>query len=552
MLGHGPRGVRSGRSVVLSAALVLVLVGVYRAPNRIGSSAREAPLARVAIDVARPGALIPPDFDGLSMEYPAVGAYLGATAAYPNIVLRRLLSNLGRGSLRIGGDSQDTSCWNPTGRRSRRGCLFNVGPSLPRVIFSTVAATHWRALVGLNLALNNPSDALTYVKDGILPVATPGSLLGLEIGNEPDLYSHHGLRPSSYSFAQYVREFRSYVNPFKADARATALPLVGPAFITQDWDRQLGSFITGIGASRLGFTTLHYYPFDRCSTTSAAKATISNLLAESTMSTMARQITDYAATARSHRQPLQMDEINSVACHGKAGVSDSFAAALWGLDALFTLARAGLVRVNFHIYDLGHSPGYYNPIVSTASRSSRGAWAYTTTVRPLYYAMLLFRNAVGRRFLPATINARANVKAYAVGDGATVRVFLLNKDLRASGPVAIAPSWALGVATVTVLRAPSPSATTGTMLGSQAINALTGLLPRPHTRTIAPDATARTYTVNLPSASVLMVTMQSAGTRPEEANPPRTDGAGEARAARCARRHPAGTTSAASLAPGCA
>jgi hypothetical protein len=514
-LGHGPRGVRSGRSVVLSAALILVLVGVYRAPHRIGSSAREAPLARVAIDVDRPGALIPPDFDGLSMEYPAVGAYLGATTAYPNTVFRRLLSNLGRGSLRIGGDSQDTSCWNPAGRRSRRGCLFTFGPSLPRVIFSTVAATHWRALVGLNLALNDPSNALTYVRDGILPVATPVSLLGLEIGNEPDLYGHHGLRPSSYSFAQYVREFNTYGHALKGDARTAALPLSGPAFITRGWERLLGSFIIGTGTSRLRFTTLHYYPFDRCSATSAAKATISNLLAESTMSIMARQFARYAATARSHHQPLHMDEINSVACHGKAGVSDSFAAALWGLDALFTLARAGLVRANVHIYDLGRSPGYYNPIVSTAIRSARGTWTYTTRVRPLYYAMLLFRNAVGRRFLPAAISGtRANVKAYAAGDAATVRVFLLNKDLRASRPVVVAPSRALGVATVTVLRAPSPSATTGTTLGGQAIDPLTGLLPHPRTRTIVPDATSGTYTVNVPKASAVMVTMQSAGTRP--------------------------------------
>jgi hypothetical protein len=538
--------------VVLSAALVLVLVGIYRAPNRIGPSGREAPLARVAIDVDRPGALIPPDFDGLSIEYPAIGAYLGATTAYPNTVFRRLLSNLGRGSLRIGGDSQDTSCWLPTGRRSRRGCLFNVGPSLPRVIFSTIAATHWRALVGLNLARNDPSDALTYVKDGILPVATPGSLLGLEIGNEPDLYGHHGLRPSSYAFAPYVHEFSGYVSALKGDARTAALPLVGPAFITREWERLLGSFIIGTGARRLGFTTLHYYPFDRCSATSAAQATISNLLAESTMATMARQFAGYTAIARSHHQTLQMDEINSVACHGKAGVSDSFAAALWGLDALFTLAHAGLVRVNVHIYDLGRSPGYYNPIVSAATRSPRGAWTYTTRVRPLYYAMLLFRNAVGRRFLPATISGtRANVKAYAVGEGATVQVFLLNKDLRASGPVLIAPSRALGVATVTVLRAPSPSATIGTTLGGQAIKPLTGLLPRPHACTIVPDATAGTYTVNLPNASAVMVTMQSAGTRPQEANRPRTGGAGEARAARCAQRHTATATSAVSLATGC-
>jgi hypothetical protein len=487
------------------------------------------------------------------MEYAAVGAYLGATPAYPNTVFRRLLSNLGRGSLRIGGDSQDTSCWNPTGRRSRRRCLFNVGPRLPRVIFSTVAATRWRALVGLNLALNNPSDALTYVKDGILPVAAPSSLLGLEIGNEPDLYGHHGLRPSSYSFAQYVREFRGYVNALKGDARTAALPLVGPAFITREWERLLGSFITGIGASRLGFTTLHYYPFDRCSATGAAQATIATLLAESTMATMARQFAGYAAIARSHHQTLHMDEINSVACHGKAGISDSFAAALWGLDALFTLAHAGLVRVNVHIYDLGRSPGYYNPIVSTATRSSTGVWTYTTRVRPLYYAMLLFHNALGRRFLPATISGtQANVKAYAVGDGATVRVFVLNKDLRAGGPVLIAPSRALGVATVTVLRAPALSATTGTTFGGQAIHPLTGLLPRLHTRTLVPDSTTGAYTVTLPSASAVMVTMQSAGTRPREANLPRTDCAGEAGATRCAQQHPAGATRAARLATGCA
>jgi hypothetical protein len=167
--------------------------------------------------------------------------------------------------------------------------------------------------------------------------------------------------------------------------------------------------------------------------------------------------------------------------------------------------------------------------------------------------MLLFRNAVGRRFLPATISGtRANVKAYAVGDGATVRVFVLNKDLRASGPVLIAPSRALGVATVTVLRAPSPSATTGTTLGGQAIDPLTGLLPRLHTRTIVPDATAGTYTVTLPNASAVMVTIQSVGTRPQEASLPRIDGAGEARATRCAQRHPARATSAARLATRCA
>src|SRR5204863_2985373 len=142
----------------------------------------------------------------------------------------------------------------------------------------------------------------------------------LEIGNEPDLHVHHGLRPSLYSFPQYVREFKGYVHTLKGDAKTETLPLAGPAFVTRGWDLHLGSFLTAVGASRLSLTTLHYYPFDRCSATGAAGATVANLLAESTMATMARPFAGYAATARSHRQTLQMGEINSVACHGKAGV----------------------------------------------------------------------------------------------------------------------------------------------------------------------------------------------------------------------------------------
>jgi H+/gluconate symporter-like permease len=72
------------------------------------------------------------------------------------------------------------------------------------------------------------------------------------------------------------------------------------------------------------------------------------------------------------------------------------------------------------------------------------------------------------------------------------------------------------VATVTVLRAPALSATTGTTLGSQAIDPLTGLSPHPHTRMIVPDASAGTYTVNVPNASAVMVTMQSTNLRPRE------------------------------------
>ncbi len=470
-----------------------------------------APLARIVVAPDKPGALIPSDFTGLSIEYPAVGAYLGTDPAYPNTIFRRLLTNLGLGSLRIGGDSQDTSCWSPPNSSDRTGCAFTITPSLPRVVFSTATATGWRALMGINLAINDPSAARAYVTNGLLPasMSNVNNLLGLELGNEPDIYSQHRLRSSSYSVAHYLNDVKGYVAMLKGDARTAAVPLVGPAFVTQDWDRHVGRFVSTVGARNLAFLTLHYYPFSACSIPSAAGATDAALLSEGVMSSLYQRFSHDSAVARSYGLPLRLDETNSVSCHGKAGVSDSFAAALWGLDVLFTLAHAGLRGVNFHIYDLDRSPGHYNPIVSMVQRTAPTTWVYATTVRPLYYAMLLFRNAVGYRFLSVTMsNARANIKAYAVSDRTTVRVFVLNKDTNAAGSVIIAPSRVRGTATITYLRAPTLSSTTETTLGGQVVDRGTGTFPHPHTLTLKPDPVSGAYRVPIPVASVAMVTLR--------------------------------------------
>lgn len=499
------------RVVLYSSLLGVQGVGVANGQVRAGYIYAKTPLAQIAVMLDRLGTRIPSDFMGLSIEYPAVKAYLGATPAYPNAVFRRLLTNLGAGSLRIGGDSQDTSCWNTRSGHDRTGCAFTITPSLPAVAFSTAAATNWRVIMGINLAISNPSAARTYVTDAILPssLSDTTDLLGLEIGNEPDIYSQYHLRPPRYSFAHYLHEFEGYVKMLKGSARTDTLPLVGPAFVTQEWDRQVGPFVAATGAHNLAFLTLHYYPFSACSIPSAAAATDIALLSDGIMTALAQRFSRDVAVARAYGLPLRVGETNSVSCHGKAGVSDSFASALWGLDVLFTLAKAGLRGVNFHIYDLDRSPGYYNPIVSAATETAPGTWVYSTGVRPLYYAMLLFGRAVGYDFLPVTLSgAAANIKAYAVRNETSVRVFVLNKDSKAVGSVVIAPSRALGTATITYLRAPTLSSTTGTTLGDQVVDRRTGALPRPHALAIMPNPDDHTYRVPVPVASAVMVTLR--------------------------------------------
>ena len=184
----------------------------------------------------------------------------------------------------------------------------------------------------------------------------------------------------------------------------------------------LASFI---GAQpRLGLVTYHRYPLRACTTdsTQASFPTIPNLLADSSSSGLAAGVAPFAAVAHRHQLPLRMTEINSASCQGTAGVSDSFASALWALDTMFNMASAGVDGVNFHML-----PGSHYELFST-SQASGGAWQ--AFVHPEYYGLYMFAQAFppGARLLAVTApSGPVKVWATQASDGA-VRVTLINQD----------------------------------------------------------------------------------------------------------------------------
>lgn len=57
-------------------------------------------------------------------------------------------------------------------------------------------------------------------------------LIGLQVGNEPDLYADHGHRPSTYAPQDYFNDFGLMVNALKQDSLvsdATRSLLIGPS-----------------------------------------------------------------------------------------------------------------------------------------------------------------------------------------------------------------------------------------------------------------------------------------------------------------------------------
>ena len=118
------------------------------------------------------------------------------------------------------------------------------------------------------------------------------------------------------------------------------------------------------------------------------------------------QIGPYVATAHRNGAAYRIDEMGSVTCNGRRGVSDTFATALWVMDALFTMAGDGVDGVNLHTYP-GSTNGLFD--FSTAHGHPRAS------VHPLYYGALMFAQAApaGSRLLRVVSGSQGPLRAWA-------------------------------------------------------------------------------------------------------------------------------------------
>jgi hypothetical protein len=477
----------------------------------------------VAVDEAPRGPEIPLDFLGVSLEYGKNGALdsLGHPGS-PNHSYLQLLRNLGKGVIRIGGNSQDVACWSPSGMRpTEPGCRLPVSPETLQAIFAASAQIGWPVILGLNLARNDPAAVAELVSKGVLPSIGDGRLLALELGNEPDLFARHMVfssagsvpvtaRPTTYDLPQSEAEFLAHAGALWAiptSRPAQPLPLAGPAFCCR-WMDRLGAWLQDVSAkapNRLALATTHHYPLNVCASNRPNNATygsIPNLLAADTAARWKRAFAAQVSQAAPIGSVLRLAEGNSVACGGAAGVSDTFASAVWALDWLFSLAQAGFSGVNLH----GGGKGPYSPVAVSAEPAPTGGWTYADAPRPLYYALLLFaREAEGHRLASATVNSESNVVAWAVTEGRTTRVFVLNKDLRAGGEVLVSTGRPSAHASYQLLQAPSLDSTGRISFQGAALDPVTGKLTPPVPTPIAPDAAGR-FRLPLPNASVAVLT----------------------------------------------
>jgi hypothetical protein len=472
---------------MLSMATALMLVSLAAT----GADAPVADLrAMVTVHADRPGAAIPRDFLGLSYEKSMLA---GPHFRPDNTEMINLLRNLGPGVLRFGGNHVELTDWqrndSPAQQKPDEKVDLCLGPAALDNLYAFARRCDWRVIHGLNLAGNNAGMA---ADEAAYALKIGGStVLAFEVGNEPDYYVRHNLRPAGYEYAQYRREATAEQNAILA--LSPNAPLAGPATTKMsDW---FASFVADF-KGHIVLATSHFYSLSAktLDPRSPTFPTIENLLSDSTKKIWRSVIEKREQAARDAGVPFRLGECNTASNGGKDGVSDVFASALWGVDFLFDTAELGVAGINFHsgFGDHGYTPfgfhgQHYRP-------------------HPLYYGMLLFHQAAAGRMVPVDCRTAANVTAHAVlGDDGKLRAVLINKDLAQPVAVSVAPGSSWSNANVIFLAAPSISARAGVNLAGNAVGEDGTWKPQP----AEPLSRAKgNFDVRLPAASAALVTFE--------------------------------------------
>jgi hypothetical protein len=478
-----PHPLRRGR---VAAILVLAAASLIAVPA--AAQAAAAASVSVSIDPAHPAGALPSDFLGLSYEESIVaGTALDSSKGNLTHLLDTLTPT---GHLRFGGNSMDNSTWWQPGNLAVPSWATNVvdRTALNRVVALSNAAG-WKVEYGVNLKhfdQASVADEVPYAAS-----AFGSKLLGVECGNEPDLYP-------SYSYSTYLPLWLSCANTVGSTAK-----LIGP-----NWSGVVPSQFLDDEKARLSFAAAHYYPLSNCS---GSTATIAQLLSSTTASNAATRFTTDVGLASARGLSFRMDETNSSACSGTPGVSNVYASALWSIEYMLTGAQNGVTGMNFH-GNLDVCGVTYTPIcASTAANKAANVYG----AAPLYYGMLMVGRMGTGTFLPAT--SSGSVKAFAVrqADGST-RVLLLDKDAPGGTPVSVQVSGVGGnTASAVTLTGSSFSSSASDVRIQGAQVGADGTIAVPSGTSI-PAGTGG-YAVSVPTGSAVLLTIPAGGTLPPPA-----------------------------------
>lgn len=420
-----------------------------------------APTVTVVADRTHPGAEVAPGFIGLSFEMSS----LPQIARYSDRGdFVTMLRSLGSGVLRFGGASADTRIAWTDNRTPRPAWASGVIDSYDlRELGALAAASGWRVVLTVGIVHYEPQAAAREA--AAAKAALGGWLAGIEIGNEPNSYALHAMRAEPWTFVQYAEEVAVYRSAI--EAAAPGIPLLGP-----DVSGSAAFESWGPGEAvdeRPALLTGHHYPLG-CE--QQPPPSIARLLSTQIRAKEIRSLRRYVAISQAGGAPFRLDETNSVSCGGVAGISDTFASALWAAGFLPQVMSAGAVGFNLH-GNPSRCDGYTPVCAPGAAALSEGA----LVAKPEWYALLMLRGLAGDRSLPSAVvrsprSTNVQVAAFVAASG-RLDFVLVDDDPPGARPATVRLRLGAGFAGGSVLKlsGESPAALSGVTLGGHEVAA---------------------------------------------------------------------------------
>jgi len=427
--------------------------------------------ARLVIEPGAPSIRIPRSFLGFSTEYWTLPVDERHIALYRRVIALVHVPGDGRFVLRIGGDSSDQALWEPARRLRDKPWAFPLTPRWIRRTARVVRENHLRVIIDLNAITGNARLAAAWAREAEHEFPRH-SIIGFEIGNEPDLYARSAFTTHLHRKAIDLGRLplaitpASYASTYQVYARALArvaphVPLLGPALAEPSVDSLWIATLIDGPHPRLGAITVHEYPYSACDRPGSSDyPSVAKLLSTHAVAQMAAAVAPAVRLAHSAGIPVRVTELNSVTCSGVRGISNTFATALWAPGALFELARAGVLAADLHVRVYSINAPFRFDVDGLRAR-------------PLLYGLILFARMLGphsslvRLRLDASSSLR--LEAWAVREGRrTLNVLLIDKGRRSVNVRLRLP--ATGPARIQRLLAPSASSTGHVTLDGQRLN----------------------------------------------------------------------------------
>ena len=389
------------------------------------AEAKELAAVTVTLREEPVGAAIPDGFTGLSFEESRLlPATNGVRYFRPdNQPLINWFRTLGIRSLRLGGNTSD--------RDAQPDQL--PGPADWESFFAFAKLAKVKVIYGLQLYRGDAArnaQTVKYLMDHYAP-----QIEAFAIGQEPSAYpvavadtrpNHQKMGPEveRFAYSTYAQEWKRF-----AETIATAVPGVkfcGPGVHNNaPWNQK---FIAEFGQSnRVALITAHLYPGGDGDKVVNPEIGRRQMLSDQFLQTYKKLHDGFVPQAVANGLPYRLEEVNSFYNAGAAGVSDSFAAALWGLDFMYWWAEHGAAGLNFHTGDQVAAGANLRPARYAVFLS--GANGYQA--RPLAYGLKAFNLGAHGKILPVEISnpQQVNVNAYATLDEqGAVYITLINKE----------------------------------------------------------------------------------------------------------------------------